>query len=197
LNEIWVLINKDLVSDSEYKLTISGDLKIPNGDTLGKEETIDFKTRNISTDNTVNMVLMGLMMVGMVVISSITMKRNLKKEMEKKGEVEKVNPYKVSKETGKSVEEIVAKAEKEKQRVKEKSAASKNRAHKAGGEKAKSEEKKDTMRVTGPKPISKAGSTFITGRKAKAEREAARAAARKNTNPKGMSGKNRNKNKKK
>lgn len=195
LKEIWVLVNQDLTSDSEYKLTISGDLKIPNGDTLGKDETIVFKTRNTKTDNTVNMLLMGLMMVGMIGISSITMKRNLKKEAEKKGEVEKVNPYKVSKETGKSVEEIVAKAEKEKQRVKEKAAANQNnKVHKSG--KAKKEEKKDTKKVTAPKPISAAGSTYTTGRKAEAAKAAARAAA-KNTNPKGMTGKSRNKNKKK
>ena len=61
-DEIWVLVNQRLESDSQYKLEISSDLRVPNGDTLGEDQTVEFKTRNTSTDTTVNMALMGIMM---------------------------------------------------------------------------------------------------------------------------------------
>ena len=196
--EIWVLINKTLASDSQYKLVISGDLKISNGDTLGQDQTIEFKTRNTGTDTTVNMALMGIMMVGMIVFTSISTKRALKKEEEKKGDEKKVNPYKVAKETGKSVEAVVAKTEKEK----EKARAQAERRNRKKAEAAdntsdqESEEARDTKRVTGPRPVSVTGSTYITGRKAKAEREresAAAKAAAGTTRPKNATGKSKNK----
>jgi hypothetical protein len=107
-DEIWVLVNQRLESDSQYKLEISSDLRVPNGDTLGEDQTVEFKTRNTSTDTTVNMALMGIMMVGMIIFTSISTKRALKKEEAKKTEEQKINPYKVAKETGKPVEAIVA-----------------------------------------------------------------------------------------
>ncbi len=185
--EIWVLVDKTLESDSSYKLQISGDLQMANGDTLGQDKTISLKTRNLSTDNNVNMALMGVMMVGMIFFTSISAKRQLKKQEEEetaKGEV-KVNPYKVAKETGKSVEAVVAKTEKEKEKARVQ--AERKNKNKAQGQekpamKKQTEPEKDTKRVTGPRPISATGSTYETGRKAKAERERESAAAKRRQN---------------
>ncbi len=196
LDEIWILVNKPLQSNSEYKLVISGDLKIPNGDTLGVDQTVKFKTRNTGTDTTVNMVLMGLMMVGMIIYTSIATKRALKKEEKRKADEIKVNPYKVAKKTGKSVEAVVAQTEKDKEKAREK----KNRRGAvnegdASGEETEIDNNKDTKRVAGARPISVTGSTYITGRKAKAEREkelAAAKAAAGTTKPKGTTGKSKN-----
>ena len=203
-DEIWVLVNQRLESDSQYKLEISSDLRVPNGDTLGEDQTVEFKTRNTSTDTTVNMALMGIMMVGMIIFTSISTKRALKKEEAKKTEEQKINPYKVAKETGKPVEAIVAKTEKQKQKAK---ARAERRNRKLASQDGKSEEEKNdngNKRVKGPRPISAAGSTYVTGRKAKAEKErelaAAKAAAKAaagTTRPKGTKGKNRNKKAKK
>ncbi len=203
-DEIWVLVNQRLESDSQYKLEISSDLRVPNGDTLGEDQTVEFKTRNTSTDTTVNMALMGIMMVGMIIFTSISTKRALKKEEAKKTEEQKINPYKVAKETGKPVETIVAKTEKQKQKAK---ARAERRNRKLASQDGKSEEEKNdngNKRVKGPRPISAAGSTYVTGRKAKAEKErelaAAKAAAKAaagTTRPKGTKGKNRNKKAKK
>lgn len=199
-NEIWILVDQTLESNSSYKLSISGDLKMANGDTLGKNKTINLKTRNISTDNNVNMALMGVMMVGMIFFTSISTKRQLKKQEEEevaKSE-KKVNPYKVARETGKSVEEVVAKTEKEKEkaRIQEEK---KNRGKSRGSESAEIEMGlefgKDTKRVTGPRPIVEVGSTYKTGRKEIAERERERAAARTaagTTRPKNATGKSKN-----
>lgn len=199
--EIWVLVEKVLESDSEYTLHISGDLETANGDTLGQDKTITLKTRNVSTDNNVNMGLMGVMMVGMIVFTSLSAKRQLKKQEEEeiaKSEA-KVNPYKVAKETGKSVEDVVAKTEKEKEKARAQ-AQKKNKGKPDSQAKVKvdsdDDTAKDTRRVTGPRPIAASGSTYVTGRKAKAEKEremAASKAAAGTTRPKSATGKSKNK----
>ena len=199
--EIWVLVNKTLTQDSSYKLYISGDLKVSNGDTLGQDKVIKVSTRNTSTDSNVNMGMMGVMMVGMFFFTSITTKRQLKKKEEEGKTVDdiKVNPYKVSKETGKSVEDIVAETEKEKEKAKQK-AEKKNKGKGENSSKTVNagddDSSKDNKRVTGAKPISVTGSTFVTGRKAKAEKEKEMAAAKVaagTTRPKNATGKSKNK----
>jgi hypothetical protein len=199
--EIWVLVEKTLKSDSSYKLYVSGDLTDAQGSTLGEDITLDLKTRNVNTDNNVNMALMGVMMVGMVFYTSLSAKRQVKKHEEEEAlkTDAKVNPYKVAKETGKTVEDVVAKTAKEKEKAKAK--AEKKGSHKVqrpGATSATEDEDadKDAKRVTGPRPIAAAGSAYKTGRKAQAEKErekeAARAAAG-TTRPKGATGKSKNK----
>ncbi len=197
--EIWVLVNETLESDSSYKLHISGDLADANGSTLGKDKTIVIKTRNLKTDNNVNMALMGVMMVGMVFFTSMSAKHQVKKQEEEaaaKGEA-KVNPYKVAKETGKSVEDVVAKTEKNKAKARaqaEKRNKGQTQDGTANGKAAEPEW--NIKRVVGPKPIAAAGSTYKTGRKALAEKEKAKAAAKAaagTTRPKNASGKSKNK----
>lgn len=197
--EIWVMVNETLQQDSSYKLYISGDLKVANGDTLGKDTTLKMKTRSTSTDNNVNMAMMGVMMVGMIFFTSLSTKRTLKKQEEeaKADDSVKVNPYKLAKETGKSVEDIVAKTEKEKEKAKEK-AEKKNKGKSDNRSKIdeETESAKDTKRVTGARPISVTGSTYITGRKEKAEKEREKAAAKAaagTTRPKSATGKDKNK----
>lgn len=199
--EIWVLVEKTLESNSSYKLKISGDLKDADGSTLGADKVLTLKTRNISTDNNVNMAMMGVMMVGMVAYSSISAKRQLKKQEEEENAKPdaKVNPYKVAKETGKTVEDVVAKTNKDKEKARIQAEKKNKHSQKDSGK--ATPEKEDTidngnMRVTGPRPISAAGSTYITGRKEQAELERQKAAARVaagTTRPKSASGKSRNK----
>ena len=198
--QIWVLVEQSLVSNADYKLKISGDLKTINGDTLGEDQLIEFKTRNTSVDSSVNMGLMVVMMVGMIAFTSISTKRQLKKKEEEAVAEDKVkvNPYKVAKETGKSVQEVVAKTEKEKEKAKAQAEKrNKNKASNTGKSASiENEFKKDTKRVTGPRPISVTGSSYKTGRKEKAEQERKKAEARANagtTRPKNSTGKSRNK----
>lgn len=164
LNEIWVLVDQSLQPDKAYKLEISGDLQTANGHTLGEDKTVEFRTRNTSNDTTGYMGIMAVMIIAMVAVTTISSRREAKKqEAEKSGDV-KVNPYKIAKETGKSVEEVVAKVEKEKEKQRAKEEAN---ASKYGGKgKGKEDAQDDKKRVKGPRPISAAGSTYITGRKA-------------------------------
>lgn len=198
--EIWVLVEETLISNTDYKLKISGDLQMVNGDTLGKEQLVEFTTRNTSVDSSVNMGLMAVMMVGMIGYTSLSAKRQLKKQEEEAVAEEKVkvNPYKVAKETGKSVEQVVAKTEKEK----EKARAQAEKKNKGKGSVKANEiiladaPTKDTQRVTGARPITAAGSTYKSGRKEKAEQERQRAAAKAaagTTRPKNATGKSKNK----
>jgi hypothetical protein len=146
--------------------------------------------------------MMGVMMVGMIVFTSLSAKRQLKKqeEEEKTKPDAKVNPYKEAKKTGKSVEDVVAKTEKEKEKARAKAEKNSGGGRQQAGANASSASDddlpKDTKRVTGPKPISAAGSTYVTGRKAKVEKEREKAAAKTasgTTRPKNATGKDKNK----
>jgi hypothetical protein len=168
-----------LGSDREYRFEITQELQALDGSTLDAPEFITFRTRNTDRDMGVNMALMGVMIVGMLAFSTISMRRQLKKNAASEGKEQKVNPYRVAKETGKSVSEVVAQEEKKKKKdaMKNTSSASKDAAVKpaeapasAGGRRVK--------RVKGPRPIAAAGSSYRTGRKAAAEERARKEAAR-------------------
>lgn len=182
---VLVLVDKQtLLSDNTYRLSISGDVVAASGDTLGKDMTIKFSTVDTSSAMKANMVMMGLMMVGVIWVSSKAAKKKEEKEKEKTVGEDKVNPYKVAKETGKSVEAVVAKDQKEKEKHRRKLA--KKLAKEADDEEYEEDDEisDGNKKVKGPRPISAGGSTYITGRKAAAEEAAKRKAQAGTTNPK-------------
>lgn len=157
---------------STYTFKLSADFTDDNGNTLGKEESVSFKTLNQNANMWINMAMMLAIFGGMMIITA----KNAKKKEEENGKTkeEKVNPYKEAKKTGKSVEEIVERDQKEKEK----------RAAKAA-KKAAAEEGEDDYyddgkyHVKGPRPISAAGGKYITGRKAIAEAKKAEEERRK------------------
>lgn len=175
-------------SNAEYTVKVSGNLVADNGATLGQDANITFKTMNETTNNTVSMVLMFVMMGGIMFYST----RAMKKEMEKTMEVFKdapVNPYKEAKKTGKSIEEIVEQDKKNKEKQAAKAA---KKANKSSGNNEYKEyfdeyyeeylamyEAEGKHKVKGPRPIAAAGGKYITGRKAEAEARKAADAERK------------------
>ncbi|MDR2770942.1 MAG: hypothetical protein LBB57_02770 [Clostridiales Family XIII bacterium] len=190
-------VKNGLGSDREYRFEISPDLQATDGSMLETQKVITFRTRNTSMDMNINMVLMGLMFVGMLVFSALSMRRQAKKTATA-DDKQKVNPYKVAKETGKSVAAVVAKEEKRKQRV----ASRKKTPPDAGkdGDDPAAESAfvngRRVKRVKGPRPISAAGSSYKTGRKAAAEQKARAEAERRakgTTKPKGQGVRNRKK----
>ena len=194
-NMVLVVLNNDLEQDTEYRLTVLGDFVASSGDLLENDTTITFRTRNQGSDNTTTMIMMVVMFVGVIFFSTKMMKKQNQKDGDEKDA--KVNPYKVSKETGKSVEEIVAKTDKQKRKKADEEARRKARL-------SDDEVVEETLeinynkRVRGPRPISAAGSAYLSGKKAKARaEEAKRAAARAagTTNPKKKSGKQKNRKK--
>lgn len=187
---VMALFNKNsnseisIQEDTEYTVTVSEHFLNAEGDELGQTQTITFKTLNQTRSTRVYMLIMVVMFGGMFFFSN----KAMKKEEEKKKDDDKVNPYKVAKETGKSVEEIVAKEQKKKAK---KSAADARRTPKNGVHEEEKQDVRnpDAKRVKGPRPISAGGSTYITGRKAKAEAAAQAARQKGTTNPKKKSGK--------
>lgn len=104
-------------NNSEYKLVISGDLVDNDGNTLGADKTVTFKTYNQRVNNMVNMAMMFVMFGGIMVLS---LRQNNEKEEEAPKDEPKeqaFNPYKEAKRTGKSIEEV--KAEQAKKEAKE------------------------------------------------------------------------------
>lgn len=159
-----------------YKCTISQDFVDNHGNKLGTDKVISFKTMNQGRNTSVYMVMMVLMFGGMFGFSALQMKKQKEKDQGGQAKEEAFNPYKEAKRTGKPVEEVMAKHEKE---------VEKERAHKKA--KAKLEKEMDDMyadndnyRVHQARPISAAGCTYKTGRSRlaelkKAEKEAKRA----------------------
>lgn len=185
---VLVLVdNQTLESDSEYKLFISGDVMSASGDTLGEDMEISFKTVNTQTTMNINMAMTGVMMVAMFWASSKAAKKQTQNENAEKAIDEKVNPYKVAKETGKSVAQVIEEdaREKEKQRKKlERKMAKEAELFEDDDEEEIEEIVSDNKRVKGPKSAAAAGCVYAQKRKAAAEEARRQKALAGTTNPK-------------
>lgn len=189
-----VAVNGDLLQNAKYRVVVDETFESVTGELLKAPITIHFATRDTSKDMTVNMVLMGGMMAVVMVLSTRSLKKKDEEGKKTKKTDDKVNPYKVAKEKGKSVEEVVAKDAKAKERArvqKEKQEAEKEKA-KAEILKSKGRGSVDLVdpnkkKVRERKPITLAGSTYKSGKKAIFEAELKKEEARRKagtTNPK-------------
>lgn len=176
-NEIWLQIKETLTDDTQYTLLISSDLESTSGNTLGEAVTLNFATRDASADNTGYMVLMVLMMVGMIGFTVWETRRQIKKQQgNQRPDDDKVNPYKESKRTGKSVEAIVAKTEKEKTDAQKRSEKEQKKKQAESSSETVNDAQDDNKHVSGRRPISAAG--IATPKSVIAKREAKEAAAK-------------------
>ncbi|MDR0852562.1 MAG: hypothetical protein LBN36_08705 [Clostridiales Family XIII bacterium] len=178
---------------SDFELKIKGNLSAADGRTLGEDLVISVKTVDTSANTKIYMLLMVLMVGGMIAMTFISNKRKAKNAAESGQKEKVVNPYKLAKEKGISVQEALVIIEKDRQKREK-------RLAEAAAAKKKEEliaiEKSTHYRVKGARPASAGGSTYKTGRKALAEKKAKEEAARRakgTTNPKG---KNKGKSKK-
>ncbi len=101
-----------VLNNSDYTLTIGADFQDNQGNLLGKDAVITFKTYNQKMNNFVNMGMMVVMFGGLFLVSA---RSNNKKEEEKEDAApeEVFNPYKEAKRTGKTVDEVKAEHAKE------------------------------------------------------------------------------------
>lgn len=121
---INLVFTKDLKDNSEYKIVIDGGLTAENGDTLGKDVTIEFKTKNMKTESLITTVLM-FGMFGVIIVMTFREQAKSQKENNQSDKNKKVNPYKEAK---KEAEKIVSQRKKERdQKVKEYQKASQNK----------------------------------------------------------------------
>lgn len=181
--------NSVIQGDMKYTLTISEGLQAADGSKLGTVEKITFKTLDQAKSTKVYMILMAIMMVGMIVFTTKSAKKEAEKQTKESGKSQTVNPYKEAKRTGKSVEEIVAKDAQRK--AKEAEALAKKKAADAElmaelEKEAAEEAASSNKRVSGPRPISATGSEYkVKVVKTQPEKKTS-------TNPKNQSGKKKN-----
>lgn len=181
--------NSIIQGDMKYTLTISEKFQAADGSKLGAVETISFKTLDQAKSTKVYMILMAVMMVGMIVFTTKSAKKEAEKQTKESGKSQTVNPYKEAKRTGKSVEEIVAKDAQRK--AKEAEALAKRKAADAElmaelEAEAAEEATSSNKRVSGPRPISASGSEY----KVKVVKTQPKQTT--STNPKNQSGKKKN-----
>lgn len=193
-NYILVVVNSNsqLKSKSDYIFTIEKGLASADGKVVPEDIVLNYTTIDMEGNTKVNMGLMAVMVVGMIVMTTLSTRRQARKQTNQKEE--KVNPYKVAKEKGKSVEEVMAQIEKDKARK-----AKKNSKKNKDGETFDDEVDDGVYKVKAPRPISAGGSSYKTGRKSAAEKKAKEEAARKakgTTNPKNKGSKKKGKKKK-
>ncbi len=174
-NQVLILHTGDqeeekVQGNSEYKLVISGDLIDDNGNVLGSDKTISFKTINQKLNTIIYMVMMGVMMIGMIVFTSIQTKKNVAGAKANNGSAPAFNPYKEAKRTGKPVSEVIAAHEKEVQKKFQK--AEKAAKKEESLIETEPEEENGNYKVKGARPIAAAGGKTISGRKALAEERA-------------------------
>lgn len=160
----------DVQGDTEYTLVIDKDFVDDEGNTLGSDKEITFTTFNQSFNMRVNIFMMVAMFGGIMFLT--TREANKKKkeeEPEKQEKKESFNPYKEAKRTGESVEEIIAK-EKKRREKEDKKKAKAEKAKAARIEKVEEEfnlslELPNVYKVSKPRPISKAGGKYKSGKK--------------------------------
>ena len=96
-----------VLNNADYTLTITSNFTDNEGNTLGQDEKITFKTYNQKANNWVNMGMMAVMFGGLFLVSARSANRR-EEEKETNTPAETFNPYKEAKRTGKSLEEVKA-----------------------------------------------------------------------------------------
>ena len=153
-------IDKGFVAknNSEYKLVISGELIDNDGNALGADKTVTFKTYNQKVNNMVNMAMMFIMFGGIMVLS--LKQNNAKEEEEAPKDAPKepaFNPYREAKRTGKTVEEVMEEqAKKEAKEAKKKARKKKNEVPQEKKIENCAELLNNVYHVHAPAPINKA-----------------------------------------
>ena len=176
-------------SATEYTLSIGKNFASADGTALGTDQKISFTTLNQDRSMKIYMLLMVLMMAGMMFFTMRSAKKSAEKADNEKGVTKTVNPYKEAKRTGQSVEEIVAADRKKKEKAAEAAAKKREAALALEEEIMEQERKSHNKRVTARRPISAAGSDY----KIKVKTTKKPEKSNKNTNPKGQTGKQKNK----
>ena len=131
-NELWIVLTDALTSNAEYSINVDSGIVSASGSHTSSPLTTTFKTRNTKTDSYISMAMMVLMFGFMIFMSQ----REGKKQMAENdayyalAAAKKLNPYKIAKQKGISVEAAQAYCEKEK-------AKAQKAVDKANAEKAK------------------------------------------------------------
>ncbi len=190
-DQLWLVLEQTLESDSEYTVEILPGVLSAEGGTLDEGMTTTFKTRNTATDAKVSMGLMAVMMVFMFSATSKAAKKAAEKDsFEASGKIkeENLNPYKIAKLKGISLEDATAFVEKEKAKIARKEQKLEEERRRLEAERAaelaaieaelaEAEHSGSNFRVSGPRSVKEAGGRVPRSvvRKNRARREAEKA----------------------
>ena len=90
-----LLFENQLVESTEYTIIIDGALSDVDGNTLGEDVTITFKTKSMKRESLITTVMMFVMM-GVIIV--MTFREQAKQQRQQQSdEKQKVNPYKEAK----------------------------------------------------------------------------------------------------
>lgn len=133
-----LLFEKELVESTEYTIIIDEKLSDVDGNTLGEDIEITFKTKSMKTESLITTVMMFAMM-GVIIV--MTFREQMKQQNQQDDGKQKVNPYKEAK------KEAEKKVQKRKQDRKDAVEAyqkefRKKQAQKEGGQNQKNKKKK-------------------------------------------------------
>jgi methionine-rich copper-binding protein CopC len=146
-------------NNSEYKLVIDEGVVDNDGNVLGEEKTVTFKTYNQRVNNMVNMAMMFIMFGG-IMFFSVRQQNNQKEDEESKKDAPKeaaFNPYKEAKKSGKSLEEVKAEQAKKEEKEAKKKARKKKKTEEQPEKKIDNcaELLNNVYHVHAPAPVSK------------------------------------------
>jgi hypothetical protein len=193
-NKKGKIVTSPLSPKTKYTLTIKSDLMAANGEILSDDEKLTFTTIDTGASTKGYMILMAIMIVGMIGMSRIQKIRKKKLEEERTG-MKAINPYKLAKDKGISVQEAQAIVE-DKKRKFEKRMKRAGMDPKAIEKKEREElRKKGIYRVHAKHPISEGGSTYKHLKKLKPAKKPQ--TIKKNSGNKGGGGKGKGGNNKK
>ena len=130
-DELWCVLKGDLVSDTEYTVTVKAGLKADSGNMLQKDFTSSFRTWNTKLDHIITICVAAAAAVAFAVfliVDRIRKKKRTEKSAKesttsspkKKAETD---PYKLAKKKGISVEKARSRIEKDKAKADKKNAA--------------------------------------------------------------------------
>lgn len=192
--QLWLVLEQSLESNIEYTVKILPGIKSAEGGVLEEGMTTTFHTRNTDTDGKISLGLMVAMMVFMFGATSKAARKATEKEsFEASGKIkeENLNPYKLAKIKGISLEEATAYVEKEKAKIAKRERKLEEERQRLEEERAAeiaaieeelraAEREAGTYRVSAPRSIKEAGGRIPRSvvKKNKAKREAAKAAER-------------------
>lgn len=127
---INLLASENLQTETDYTITISGDLASDEGKILGADQTLKFSTQKPASGATYMLLMLAMMVVMVVMTVRDQRKSNTSDDVMAKMATVQTNPYKVAKEKGISVEEAQKLINEEKAKIEKKAekAAQKNGA---------------------------------------------------------------------
>ena len=138
-DELWAIAESDLESQTKYTFTAKAGIESASGAVLAEDFTTEFHTRDVKKDSTISMVMTFILMGFMIFMTTRSAKNAKIKEdpvEAQKAVIAKMNPYKMSKEKGISLDEAKAEIAKEQEKLKKLEA-------KAAEEKAKRQQQKE------------------------------------------------------